>query len=118
MSDKPKGAEPRWEELVNDYGLTPYNRRLADKILNAYNQAIALERSVVADLLLKALQATIDSDSDNRNASALNKAGLWLEFVKARNDYKQVRDQHEQSDPEVLRALDVMKAAYNAWSEA
>ncbi len=118
MSDKPKGAEPRWEELVNDYGLTPYNRRLADKILNAYNQAIALERSQVSDLLLQALHATIASDADNRNAGAITKAGLWQDFVEARNKYKAIREQHEQSDQEVLDALDVMKQAYNAWSEA
>lgn len=118
MSDTPKGAEPRWEELVNDYGLTPYNRRLADKILNAYNQAIALERDEVSDLLMRALQATIDSDADDRNAGALNKAALWQEFVLARNAYKSVREDHEQDDPEVLRALDVMKTAYNVWSEA
>ncbi|MEQ9640855.1 MAG: hypothetical protein RIM84_12605 [Alphaproteobacteria bacterium] len=118
MSDKPKDAEPRWEELVNDFGLTPYNRRLADKILNAYNQSIALERSQVSELLLQALHATIASDADNRNEGALAKASLWQEFVAARNSYKKVREAHEQSDQEVLAALEVMKKAYNAWSEA
>jgi hypothetical protein len=118
MSDTPAKAEKNWEDLVNDYGLTPYNRRLADKILNAYNQAIALDHGDVADLLIQALKASIAHDKDNRNQGALLKADLWQRFVSARNAYRSARDKHDQQAPEVLAALDEMKNAYTAWSEA
>lgn len=118
MSETLKPGQKNWEELVNDYGLTPYNRRLADKILNAYNQAVALDQEDVAGLLIQALEASIRHDQDNRNAGALVKADLWQRFVSARNTYRSVRDRHEQQDPEVLAALDSMKVAYTAWSEA
>lgn len=118
MSETLKPVGKNWEELVNDYGLTPYNRRLADKILNAYNQAVALDQQDVAGLLLQALQASIRHDQDNRNAGALVKADLWQQFVTARNTYRSAREKNEQQAPEVLAALDGMKAAYTAWSEA
>ena len=118
MSDKTGKPEKSWEDLVNDYGLTPYNRRLADKILNAYNQAIALGHDDVSDLLIRALNAAIGHDQDNRNQGALLKADLWQRFVTARNDYRKARDNNQQQAPEVLAALDAMKNAYTAWSEA
>lgn len=118
MSETPKMADKNWEELVNDYGLTPYNRRLADKILNAYNQAIALGQEDVAGLLVQALQASIGHDEDNRNAGALVKADLWHRFVAARNAYRSARDANDQQSAAVLAALDAMKDAYAAWSDA
>jgi hypothetical protein len=117
MSEK-KPAGKNWEELVNDYGLTPYNRRLADKILNAYNQAVALGQEDVAGLLIQSLQASIRHDQDTRNAGTLVKADLWQRFVVARNTYRGVREKNAQQSPEVLAALEDMKSTYSAWSEA
>jgi hypothetical protein len=118
MGDPTMTGETRWDELVDDYGLTPYNRRLADKILNAYNQAAALDRHDLAEMLLQALKACIATDEDQRNAGAIQKAHLWQQFVDSRNRYKDVRHSHQQQSPEVLAALETMKHAYTAWNDA
>lgn len=56
----PSKDEPSIEDLIGNYGVTAYNRRLADKILNAFNQAVAVGRADVAERLQTALEMCID----------------------------------------------------------
>lgn len=106
------------ERLLQDYGLTDYNRRLADKILNAFAQACALDRDDVAEALMAALRTCVEGEGHKRNLHAISKADLWRRFIESRNDYKKVRDAHEQGDPAVLAALQRMKQAHKEWSGA
>ena len=104
------------DELVKNHGLTSYNRRLADKILNAFNQAIAVGRSDVAEQLEAALEICIDEEQEMRNAAFLEKASFWRQFVEARDAYKAASDEHSEESPEALAALAVMRKAYGEWS--
>ncbi len=102
--------------LVEDYGLTSYNRRLADKILNAFNQAMAVGRSDVAEKLEVALRTCVDEEQEMRNAAFLEKAERWRGFVETRDAYKVVCTDHPEESPEALAALAEMREAYGEWS--
>ncbi len=104
------------DELVKGYGLTSYNRRLADKILNAFNQAIAVGRSDVAEQLETALKVCVDEEQEMRNAAFLEKATHWRQFVEARDAYKAVCDEHPEESPEAQESLAAMRNAYGEWS--
>lgn len=108
--------ELKIEELVKDLGLTTYNRRLADKILNAFNQATAVGRNDVAEKLEQALRLCLDERQEMRNAAFLAKADCWRRFVEARDDYQGLLDRHGEQAAEVQEAMSRMRQAYQDWS--
>jgi len=110
------GKEPKIEDLVHDLGLTSYNRRLADKILNAFNQATAVGRNDVAEKLEQALRVCLDEQQEMRNAAFLAKAECWRRFVEMRNAYQQLVARHGERGAEAQAALSRMRQAYQEWS--
>jgi hypothetical protein len=104
------------DELVHDLGLTSYYRRLADKILNAYNQAIAVDRGDVAEQLKLALRLCLDEEQEMRNAAHMAKADCWRRFVDARNAYTAEVEGRGELAPEAQAALSQMRRAYQEWS--
>lgn len=105
------------EEVIQDRGLTTYNRRLADKILNAFNQATAVGRLDVAEQLEVALKLCVDQEQEMRNAVLLEKAACWRRFVEARDAYKRAAERHSEDAPEAQSALAAMRAAYREWRQ-
>ena len=55
-------------------------------------------------------------ESDRRGANPLGQAELWVDFVEARNQYKQCAEPSDADPIKVSEALDDMKAAYQRWS--
>ena len=98
-----------------------YNRRLADKILSAFNHAYAIGASGIADALRQALieaqERAPEPTSDRRGGDYLEQAGLWVCFVDARNAYNDALASGEAAPEEVQRLLASMRAAYQRWSE-
>lgn len=111
------GAEADPEALMADYGKPDYTRRLADKIVFAFNHAAALNREDVAELLEQALAKCVQGEKDDRNAVALGKTARWREFIARRDAYKIAREQHDYGSAELTAALEHMKSAYAEWSE-
>lgn len=109
-------AERKIDDIVRDLGLTSYNRRLADKILNAFNQATAVGRNDVAEALEHALRLCVDEKQEMRNAAHLAKAECWRRFVEARDGYKTVAQSRGENAAEAQEALARMRRAYQEWS--
>lgn len=105
------------EDVVQDQGLTSYNRRLADKILNAFNQATAVGRLDVAEQLEAALKLCVDEEQEMRNAALLEKAACWRRFVEARDAYKRAVERYTSNAPEAQSALSAMRMAYKEWRQ-
>ena len=58
-------------------------------------------------------------NSDKRTSyNAVEHADLWVGFVDARNTYNDVSAKKGAKKTELDKALDAMKNAYRAWSEA
>ncbi len=114
MREEPE--RPGIEDLIADHGLTSYNRRLADKILNAFNQATSVGRTDVAELLGRALRVCIDEEQEMRNAILIEKADAWRAFVATRNDYVRAREASGEQSEEARSAMDAMRGAYVVWS--
>ncbi len=108
--------EAKIDDLIKDYGLTSYNRRLADKILNAFNQAMSVGRTDVAEALQTALRVCVDEEQEMRNAAFMEKAESWRRFVATRDTYKTACMNHPEDSKEAQDALLEMRAAYNDWS--
>lgn len=105
------------EDVIQDQGLTSYNRRLADKILNAFNQATAVGRLDVAEQLESALKLCVDEEQEMRNAVLVEKAACWRRFVEARDAYKRAVKRFSESAPETESALTAMRQAYQEWRQ-
>ena len=114
MREEPES--PGIEDLIADHGLTSYNRRLADKILNALNQATSVGRTDVAEILDKALRLCVDEEQEMRNAILVEKATTWRTFVAARNDYIRARAARGETSAEARAAMKRMRGAYVEWS--
>lgn len=108
--------ELKIDDIIQDHGLTSYNRRLGDKILNAFNQATAVGRLDVAEQLERALRLCVDEEQEMRNAVMLEKAGCWRRFVAARDAYKGAVERFSERSPEAETALAEMRLAYQEWS--
>ena len=108
--------------LTHTVGEPEYNRRLADKILAAFNHAYAVGAVDVAESLRRILEEVESLNRRDRrkrrNADTLDQAALWMAFVEARNRYKQATGDGETTADETARALGEMKEAYKRWSYA
>ena len=102
-------------------GLAEDHRRLADMILAAFNHAYGIGSPEIADrlwALLAEVENRFAADKMGRasNMSAVHQAERWVEFVEARNRYREALDSPE-TGTRLEQAFLAMKAAYRRWSE-
>ncbi len=113
MSDDPS-------EMLLDVGLPEYNRRLTDKILAAFNHAYSMGESALADkirgLLGEAEQRGRQRYPDRRAGQASAQAALWMQFVDARDRYREACGIEGADASDLSRKLEEMKEAYKNWS--
>ncbi len=107
--------------LTDLVGRPNYDRRLADKVLAAFNHAYAVGAHDVAATLRDVLASVEAADAVRYAArrtgrQATDQADRWVAFVEARNRYRQaVQDAAGDADA-VERAMADMKQAYRNWS--
>jgi len=99
-----------------------YDRRLSDKILAAFSHAYEVgERGLALQLrrvLEDAENAAAAANGDRRGSSALSQADRLVEFVDAREAYKQA-SARTPSDPEELdQTSRELLEAYRRWSDS
>ena len=110
-------------QLVANCGETPYSRRLADKLLAAFNFAYAVGETDIADALrtlLKQLDVADHTVGENRrrHPSNVEQADLWAAFVEARNTYRATSAANGHDKANCEAALADMREAYRAWTLA
>ena len=110
-------------QIVESFGETPYSRRLADKLLAAFNFAYAVGETEIADAvrgLLKQLDVADGSACENRrrHPSNVEQADLWAAFVEARNTYRASSAANGHDKAKCEAALAKMREAYRAWTLA
>lgn len=113
-----EGLGPEFENLNGSLEIT---RRLSDKVLAAFNHAYATGEDEVAEKLravLKMTEAKRPKTDKRTSYDAVRHADLWVGFVDARNKYNAVSARKNASKSDLDKALDTMKEAYRAWSEA
>jgi len=113
-----EGLGPEFENLNGSLEIT---RRLSDKVLAAFNHAYATGEDEVAKKLravLKMTEAKRPKTDKRTSYDAVRHADLWVGFVDARNKYNAVSARKNASKSDLDKALDTMKEAYRAWSEA
>lgn len=102
------------------FGSPSHDRRLTDKILAAFNHAYATG-AVKTATHLKAVLADVEAQErsrfSRRNATAVGQAELWMAFVEARNRYNAAAA-GDAAAGDAETALEAMKNAYRAWSDA
>lgn len=99
-------------------GSLPYDRRLSDKVLAAFNHAYASgARKVAARLrtVLADVERVERASYERRRSSALAQADNWVAFVEARERYNALVACDDASDQEREAALEAMKDAYRDW---
>jgi hypothetical protein len=106
-------------DLLTDVGAPEYNRRLTDKILAAFNHAYSVGETAIAAklhaVLVECQSQLGPTGADRRAGRAVTQAGLWVNFVQARDVYRTTRQQPG-ADPEMVAgSLDAMKEAYRRW---
>lgn len=108
-------------ELNDVNGSLEITRRLSDKVLAAFNHAYATGEKEIADKLravLKLTEAKRPTADQRGGYDAVAHADLWVGFVDARNKYNTLTGKKTVKAGDAEKALDAMKGAYRAWSEA
>jgi hypothetical protein len=108
--------------LVAALGQPHFDRRLADKILAAFNHAYAAGEAAIAEQL-HGLLADVEARArhahpERRGESALDNAERWVGFVEARNRYRACSERPDLDPQATAEALEAMKQAYKLWSLA
>lgn len=103
-----------------DMGLPNYNRRLTDKILAAFNHAYSVGEFDLAEslreLLIEAEKRGQQQFPGRRPNQAQEQADRWVEFVEARERYREA-EQATDIDPETkAELLKEMRDSYQRWS--
>ena len=107
-------------DLAIDAGVPEHNRRLTDKILEAFTHAYSIGEVDVAKRL-RAILVELEEQGQGRfpgrrACEAAAQADAWVQFVEARDDYRRL-SQSSKADPDrVKAALEQMKEAYKTWS--
>jgi len=107
--------------LTDLVGKPAYDRRLADKVLAAFNHAYAVGAHDVA-ATLRAVLADVEAadaaryDQRRNPHQATDQADRWVAFVEARNRYRKAVQDPDGAPDEVERAMAAMKQAYRSWS--
>jgi hypothetical protein len=111
---------PIESEIKVEFGLPPYDRRLTDKILAAFNHAYASGERGVAAVLRRALKEAIRAAEGRpgapRTPDPLHQADLWVAFVDARESYRRTSEAEVPDREAVELARDAMIEAYKRWS--
>ncbi len=110
-------------QLMANCGETPYSRRLADKLLAAFNFAYAVGETDIAEsvrALLQQLDIADHAIGENRRQHMSNvaQADLWASFVEARNKYRAACAAEGNDAATCDAALSEMRDAYRAWTVA
>lgn len=111
--------EARATGATDTLGLAEDHRRLADMILAAFNHAYGIGAPEIADRLwslLAEVENRFAADQMGRAGNTVHQAERWVEFVEARNRYREALDQPE-SGARLEQAFLAMKAAYRRWSD-
>ena len=113
---------PIASEILVAAPCAPYDRRLSDKILAAFAHAYEVGEVAVAATLRRVLedaeQRTGGLSFDRRQSNVLRQADLLVEFVDARNAYKQATGRTPQDPEEIDRTSREMLEAYRRWSSS
>lgn len=108
--------------LTDLVGRPSYDRRLADKVLAAFNHAYAVGAHDVAATLRDVLASVEAADAvrhaQRRGRQATDQADRWVAFVEARNRYRLAVQDAAGDAGAVERAMADMKQAYRSWSAA
>lgn len=99
--------------------LPRHNRRLTDILLAAFNHAYAVGERDIADQIRKMLTQLEgrrhNGGQDRRRSDAISQADLWVDFVEARDHYRELSD-NKPDHTKTLSALEAMKESYRRWS--
>jgi hypothetical protein len=107
-------------ELAVDAGVPEYNRRLTDKILEAFTHAYSIGETDIAKRL-RAILVEVEEQGRRRYPGrraneAVEQAEAWVSFVEARDDYRRLSQSSKADPSRVSAALEQMKEAYKHWS--
>jgi hypothetical protein len=106
--------------LAETLGKPLYDRRLADKVLAAFNHAYAVGAHEVARSLRDVLAVVEAQDpftvQRRHGHQATTQADHWVAFVEARNVYRRAAQDASTDDGAIAHALAAMKDAYRRWS--
>ena len=123
LSEHPQAARNSAVAAIpaDRFGAPGYDRRLSDKILAAFNHAYA-SGAVKTAHHLKSVLADVEGQEraqhNRRTLGAVDRADLWVSFVEARNRYNALSEGKGATPARLDAAMDEMKGAYRAWSDA
>ena len=107
-------------EMFIDAGAPGYSRRLTDKILAAFSHAYSIGEIDLAErlkeILVGAEEREMNPGSGRRGGRAVAQAASWVEFVEARNRYREAKEKDGEEAARTATAFDAMKEAYRHWS--
>jgi hypothetical protein len=107
-------------ELAVESGVPEYNRRLTDKILDAFTHAYSIGEVDVANRLRAILGEVEDAGARRYPGRRVNdadeQAESWVRFVEARDLYRRIAQSSKAEPDQISVALEQMKEAYKHWS--
>jgi hypothetical protein len=107
--------------MEHHVGEPEYTRRLADKILSAFNHAYASgQHDIARDLraaLVKLDERVRTAGPTRRAHSVVEEADRWVAFVQARDRYKTLSGAAGSDPSAVGQALTEMKSAFKLWCQ-
>ena len=107
-------------ELAVEVGVPEYNRRLTDKILDAFTHAYSIGETDVAErlraILVEVEEAGARRYPNGRTNAAAEQADYWCRFVEARDVYRKITQSSRAEPDQISAALEQMKEAYKHWS--
>ena len=116
MNDATEKSE---DVLIADVGEPPYDRRLTDKILAAFNHALALGYPEIAERLYVALEKAenegVKKYGERRGITVLDLAGLWRAFIGARDSYQRALTDPAATPERRAEALAKMRERWRLW---
>jgi hypothetical protein len=116
----PNESVLRAREVAVEAGVPEYNRRLTDKILEAFTHAYSIGETEIAKRL-RALLVEIEEQGQRRypgrrGNEAAEQAEYWIRFVEARDAYRRIAQSSKAEPDQISVALEQMKEAYKHWS--
>jgi len=107
-------------ELAVEAGVPEYNRRLSDKILEAFTHAYSIGETEVAKrlrtILVEVEEQGMRRYPGRRGNEAAEQADYWIRFVEARDVYRRIAQSSKADPDQISVALEQMKEAYKHWS--
>jgi hypothetical protein len=120
VRDMPNETILNASELIVDAGVPEYNRRLTDKILDAFTHAYSIGETEIAQRL-RAILVDVEEQGmrrypGRRGNEAEEQAEYWVRFVEARDIYRRISQSSRAEPDQISVALEQMKEAYKHWS--